>query len=109
MPRRKKKKELIEARNQAESSLYIAEKAMKDAGEKIPADVKTGVDAKIEDLKKVKDGDDAAAIRAAMESLSAEIQKIGQAVYNKENGEQNPNDGAGPEQTGSEPHQPDQN
>ncbi len=104
-----KKKELIEARNQAESSLYIAEKAMKDAGEKIPADVKTGVDAKIEDLKKVKDGDDAAAIRAAMESLSAEIQKIGQAVYNKENGEQNPNDGAGPEQTGSEPHQPDQN
>ena len=104
-----KKKELIEARNQAESSLYIAEKAMKDAGEKIPADVKTGVDAKIEDLKKVKDGDDATAIRAAMESLSAEIQKIGQAVYNKENGEQNPNDGAGPEQTGSEPHQPDQN
>ncbi len=104
-----KKKELIEARNQAESSLYIAEKAMKDAGEKLPADVKTGVDAKIEDLKKVKDGDDATAIRAAMESLSAEIQKIGQAVYNKENGGQNPDDGAGPEQTEPEPHQPDQN
>ena len=101
-----KKKELIEARNQAESSLYLAEKAMRDAGEKLPADVKSGIDAKVEDLKKVKDGDDAAAIRTAMEALSSEIQKIGQSVYNKEHGEQDPNDGAGAE---PEPHQPDQN
>ena len=97
-----KKKELIDARNQAESIIYLAEKSMKDAGDKLPADVKAGIDAKISDIKKVKDGEDTGAIKAAVESLQAEIQKIGQAVYNKENGGQNPNDGAGAE---PEPHQ----
>jgi molecular chaperone DnaK len=81
-----KKKELIDVRNQAESSIYLAEKSMKDAGDKLPADVKTGIDAKLEDIKKVKDGEDVAVIKAAIEALGTELQKIGQAVYNKDNG-----------------------
>jgi molecular chaperone DnaK len=89
-----KKKELIEARNQAESLMYLAEKSMKDAGDKLPADVKTGITEKLEALKKVKDGEDKAAIQSATDALSAEIQKIGQAAYNKGN-EQQP-DGAEP-------------
>jgi len=97
-----KKKELIDARNQAESTVYLAEKSMKDAGDKLPADVKSGIDAKLEDIKKVKDGEDAAAIKAAVEVLQAELQKIGQAVYNQGNAGQNPNGDAGPE---PEPHQ----
>ena len=47
-----KNKELIDARNQAESAIYLAEKSMKDAGDKLPVDVKTGIDAKLEDVKK---------------------------------------------------------
>jgi molecular chaperone DnaK len=81
-----KKKELIDVRNQAESSIYLAEKSMKDAGDKLPADVKTGIDAKLEEIKKVKDGEDVAVIKAAIEALGTELQKIGQAVYNKDNG-----------------------
>ena len=93
-----KKKELIDARNQAESTIYLAEKSMKDAGDKLPADVKAGIDAKIEDIKKVKDGEDVAAIKAAVEALGTEIQKIGQAVYNKDNAGQNTTNGTGSNQ-----------
>ncbi len=97
-----KKKELIDVRNQAESSIYLAEKSMKDAGDKLPADVKTGIDAKLEEIKKVKDGEDVAAIKAAIEALGTELQKIGQAVYNKDNGgsdttTENPGTEPGPE------------
>ena len=82
-----KKKTLIEAKNQAESLVYMTEKAIKDADEKLPADVKTAVEGKLEDLKKVKDGEDAVAINAAVGALSTEVQKIGQSMYNKENKE----------------------
>jgi molecular chaperone DnaK len=105
-----KKKELIDARNQAESTIYLAEKSMKDAGDKLPADVKTGIDEKLEAVKKVKDGEDVAAIQSALTALSEEIQKIGQAMYNKDNGNQ-PSDGgeAGTntgEPSGTEPDRP---
>jgi molecular chaperone DnaK len=70
---------------------------MKDAGDKLPADVKAGIDAKLEDIKKVKDGEDIGAIKAATLALGTEIQKIGQAVYNKDNAGQNPPGGAGAE------------
>ena len=95
-----KKKELIDARNQAESTIYLAEKSMKDAEGKLPEDVKAAVTEKIEALKKVKDADDTAAIQSALADLSAEIQKIGQAMYNKDNGHQG---GDGGEHADGEP------
>ena len=76
-----KKKELVEVKNQAEQLIYAAEKALKDAGEKVPADVKNVITLKIEAVKAVKDGQDATAIKKAAEELSQEIQKIGQAMY----------------------------
>lgn len=78
-----KKKEIIEAKNQAESMIYISEKSLKDAGDKIPEDVKKTVGEKIEDLKKAKEGTDLEAIKSATANLSAEIQKIGQNMYNE--------------------------
>ncbi|MEK7608370.1 MAG: molecular chaperone DnaK [Patescibacteria group bacterium] len=89
-----KKKELIEAKNQAETLAYTAEKALSDAGDKVPEDVKKGVTEKIEAVKQAKEGSDAAAIQAAVANLSAEIQKIGQNLYNKDNGEQPHGDSA---------------
>ena len=77
-----KKKSLIEARNQAESLIYVAEKSLKDGGDKVPADVKTNIEGKIKNIKDVKDKDDADAIQAAIKDLSEEVQKIGQAMYN---------------------------
>jgi len=84
----KNKKELAEARNQAEQAIYVAEKALRDAGDKVSAEIKDAVNKKIESLKSVKDGGDAEAIKSAMAELSLELQKIGQSMYNKEDGQQ---------------------
>jgi molecular chaperone DnaK len=80
-----KKKDLIEAKNQAESLIYTTEKAIADAGEKLPADIKTSITEKLDAVKTAKEGDDAAVIQSAIGALSAEVQKIGQAMYNKDN------------------------
>jgi molecular chaperone DnaK len=100
-----KKKELIEVRNQAESMAYLAEKSMRDAGDKLPAEVKAGITEKLEALTKAKETEDSAAIQAATQALSMEIQKIGQAAYNKDNGGPQTGDGGGnadpkPDQSG---------
>lgn len=80
-----KKRESIEAKNQAESLVYLAEKTLKDAGEKVPQDAKSGVEKKIEAVKAVKDGENTAAIQAATKELSDELQKVGQMMYNSSN------------------------
>jgi len=77
----KKKKDLVEARNLADTLVYTTEKALREAGEKIPADKKKPVEEKIEALKKVKDGDDISVIKKATEELSQAAQKIGQELY----------------------------
>ena len=77
----KKKKEMVEAKNLADSLIFTTEKALKEAGEKISADKKKPVEEKIEALKKIKDGDDLEAIKKATQELSEESQKIGQELY----------------------------
>jgi len=79
----RKKKEIIEIRNQADTLIYSVEKTLKDAGDKISADVKKTVEEKIENLKKIKDNNDLDAIKKAIEELSAEIQKVGAEMYQK--------------------------
>ncbi len=76
-----KKKETAEARNVADTLVYTSEKSLRDAGEKVPADIKKNIEEKIEALKKVKDGDDVSAIKSATEDLSKSIQQIGEILY----------------------------
>jgi molecular chaperone DnaK len=76
----KKKKEGVEVKNIAEQMIYTAEKAIKDNGGKIDATIVKGVEDKIADLKKAKDGTDTDAIKKASEALSTEMQKIGEAM-----------------------------
>lgn len=80
------KRDLAEARNQAEATIYLAEKTLRETGDKVSEEVKSAVNAKVENLKKVKDGSDLEAIKSALAELSAEIQKIGQTLYNKKEG-----------------------
>ena len=76
-----KKREGVEAKNLAEQMVYTAEKALKDAGEKVPGEVRKAVEDKIADLKTAaKDGADAERTKAATNALSTEIQKIAQYV-----------------------------
>jgi len=77
----RQKKELIEVRNQADTTIYSVEKTLRDLGEKVPADIKKSVEEKIEALKKIKDGNDKEAIKKNLDELSSEIQKIGSQMY----------------------------
>jgi molecular chaperone DnaK len=92
----RKRKELIEARNNADNTAYAAEKALREFGDKVPAEVKSEIENKVAEVKKSAEGDDIAAIKAATESLGESIQKIGASVY-----EQNP--AAGESEAGSNP------
>jgi molecular chaperone DnaK len=75
-----KRKAVIEAKNLAEQLIYTAEKAVKDAGDKAPADVVTEVNEKVAALRTAKDGDDVEAIKTASEALSTTLSKIGEAM-----------------------------
>lgn len=92
----KKKREMVEARNHAEQMIYVSEKALKDGGDKVSAEVKTAVTEKIEALKKVKDSGDVDGIKKATDELGAEIQKIGPSMGGGEQPAQGPQ--AEPEQ-----------
>ncbi|MBU1039322.1 molecular chaperone DnaK [Patescibacteria group bacterium] len=77
----KKRRELIDMKNVAESTVYQTEKMLKEQADKVPAEVKTEVEAKLEEVKKVKDGEDAAAIKTALDALQQAAIKIGEAMY----------------------------
>ncbi|TAK04786.1 molecular chaperone DnaK [Patescibacteria group bacterium] len=80
----KKKRELIESRNVADSMVYTSEKMLKENEAKISAEDKKAVEEKIEALKKVKDGDDHEAIKAAGEALGQVAQQVGGKLYQAE-------------------------
>jgi molecular chaperone DnaK len=98
----RKRRELIEVRNNADNTVYAAEKAMREFGDKVPGEVKAEVDTKVADVKKAAEGDDVAAIRSETEALGQVIQKIGGAVYQQQGeaapaGEPGPNPGPEPD------------
>jgi molecular chaperone DnaK len=79
----KQKKETIEVRNQAETLAAQAERTLKDAGDKVPEDVKGPVEEKIQAVKDILAKEDASTedIKTASDALGEEIQKIGSAMY----------------------------
>jgi len=76
-----KRKDEVEVRNSADSLAYTAEKTLRDHGDKIPADLKKEIDAKIASVKSALQGQDVNAIRNAMQELSQAIQKVGASAY----------------------------
>jgi len=77
----KKRRALVEARNQAEALIHNAEKQLSDNGDKIAQADKDAVEAAIANLKSVKDGEDATAIEASSNALTQAIMKVGEALY----------------------------
>jgi len=80
----RKRKELIEARNAADNAVYTAEKALRDIGEKVPADVKTQVEEQVTKVRSVMNNDDPAVIRHETEELFRVVQQIGTAAYQQQ-------------------------
>ena len=90
----KKRKELIEARNIADNLIYQTEKAMRDLGEKITSGERGDIEAKINDLKAVLNGDDAARITKNSEDLQKAFYAVSEKLYGQQ-GQPQP-DGSGP-------------
>ncbi|MBI5731953.1 MAG: Hsp70 family protein, partial [Candidatus Magasanikbacteria bacterium] len=92
----KKKQELIETKNIADTLVYTTEKMLRDLGDKVKPEDKKAIEEKIEAVKKVsakggsasggKEGDDVEAIKKASEELSQVAQKIGAAMYEAQKG-----------------------
>jgi len=82
----KKKKEQVEIKNQAEAVIFTIEKMIKESGDKMKAEDKTELEAKLESLKKTKEGEDFAAIQKSMEELNTVAQRIGVSMYQNQPG-----------------------
>jgi molecular chaperone DnaK len=101
----RKRRDLIEARNNADNTVYAAEKALREFGEKVPAEIRSEVEAKVAEVKKASEGEDVGAIKSATEALGQAVQKIGASVYQEPNvpgdgadgTDTNPNPEAGPD------------
>ncbi|MGI8551612.1 MAG: molecular chaperone DnaK, partial [Dehalococcoidia bacterium] len=92
------KREEIEARNNADNLAYQAEKILRDNADKIPSELKTEVDGKVQAVRSALQGQDAASIRSASDELSTSMQKIGSAMYGAQDGQTPPGaNGHGPE------------
>jgi molecular chaperone DnaK len=77
----KARREAAEIRNTAEQLAYSTDKLIKDNEDKLPADVKTEVQADVDSLKSALAGDDEAAVKIAFDTLTESQQKLGQAIY----------------------------
>ncbi|NOZ84250.1 MAG: molecular chaperone DnaK [Epsilonproteobacteria bacterium] len=77
----KKKKELIDTRNKADNLIYATEKSLNELGDKVSQDDKNNIKSMLENLKKVKDGDDKEAIESAIKSVVSASGKIAEQAY----------------------------
>ncbi|MCL6096758.1 MAG: molecular chaperone DnaK [Patescibacteria group bacterium] len=84
------KKGKVEARNQADSLIFTAEKSLKDAGDKVSEDVKKDVEEKIAALKGILDSGSKEDLETKTKELSDALQKVGEAMYKKEEPEAKP-------------------
>jgi len=76
-----KKRELIEARNQADSLVYSTEKSLKEHGDKIDAATKEGIEKAAEELKKAMEGEDAEELKKKTEALAEASHKLAEVMY----------------------------
>ena len=85
----KKRKELVEERNRADSLAYSVEQTLKDLGDKVPADVRKDAEEGVKKVKEAMEGDDVDAIKSACDSLTQASYKLSEIVYSNANGGDN--------------------
>jgi molecular chaperone DnaK len=93
----KQKKELVEARNHADSLIYSTEKSLKELGDKVDADTKSKVESAMEALKKSIESDNLDEIKRLTEELTQSSHKLAEAMYQQASQENPSAAGTGPE------------
>ena len=99
----KKRKALIDAKNQADSTVYQTEKTLKEHGDKVPAEERSKVENAVANLKDVMKGDDAAAINKAIENVMTASQSLGKVIYEQAASQGPATAGAPDEAAGGQP------
>jgi molecular chaperone DnaK len=99
----KKKREVAEARNQADTLIYTAEKTLNEAGDKLNDDDKKPINDAIAALKEKKDSEDIEEIKKLTEDLNTKLMKVGEKMYQQEATEsKDKKDGEEPEEAQTE-------
>jgi molecular chaperone DnaK len=100
----KKRREVIDAKNQAEALIHSTEKSLSDLGDKVSAEDKTAVENAVSELRTALEGDDKEAIDAKTQNLAQVSMKLGEAMYQQSSEQGEAGDGAagGGEQSSSE-------
>ena len=93
--RDRKKRETVDARNQADSLVFSTEKSLKEHGDKVSAEEKKSIENGISDLKKSLEGTDVEDIKKKTQSLIQVSMKLGEAVYKSQ--QKSNNDDKGPD------------
>ncbi len=93
----KQRKDLVEARNYADNTVYTTEKTLKDLGDKVSPELKKEAEDAVGKLNGLKNGEDAEAIRHAAEEVGQILQKIGAAAYSQAGPTAGPGGPGGPE------------
>jgi molecular chaperone DnaK len=83
----RKRRDLVEARNTADNAAYSAEKALREAGDKVGADVRGRVQAKVDAVRALLTSDNLSALKQATNDLLQAMQEIGTTMYNAEGGQ----------------------
>ncbi len=76
-----RRRTVVEARNEAEGRLHELEKSLLEHGDKVSAETRREIETAMEDVKRVRGGEDAAAIKSAVEKLMQKAAKLGEEVY----------------------------
>jgi molecular chaperone DnaK len=83
----KKRREMVEVKNQAEALVHSTERMLKDYGDKVPAGDKALVESAVTDLKSVLEGDDKDTIKQKVDALAQASMKLGEAMYQASQGQ----------------------
>jgi molecular chaperone DnaK len=93
----KAKREMVDLKNQADAAIHDVEKQLAENAEKIPAEVKSGIESARDELKKASEGSDKDALQRALTAFQTQAQKMGEAIYKQQAG------AAGAQQPGAAP------
>ena len=104
----KKKREVVDLKNQADQLVYSTEKTLKEHGDKVSADVRGNIENAVNNLKEAVKGEDADAIKKAIENLGTTSQELGKVLYEEAAKKQAASAQPQPDQTGQAPPPPEE-
>jgi molecular chaperone DnaK len=93
----KKKREVVDLKNQADQLIYSTEKTLKEHGDKVSGDVRGNIENAVNNLKESVKGEDADAIKKAIENLGTTSQELGKVLYEEAAKKQATSDGPQPQ------------